>query len=172
MPSDLKPSMPAPSLSFDTIGKGRWSLAETHPRALDLIAFYRGNFCPYCKDFISSLEARAPAFLERGIDLTAISMDPVDLADRSVSDWQLKSLVVGYGLDLQAARAWRLFVTSRASGQGTSTFCEPALMLITPDKRVYAMVLQSIPSGRPDLDNFLKGLDFLAEHGYPVRGAF
>jgi peroxiredoxin len=169
--SDLKPSMSAPPLSLTLATGEPWSLSATTPKALDLIAFYRGDFCPYCRDFIRSLEARAPQFQGRGIDLTAVSMDSPELARKSVTDWDLSAVKVACGLSLEMARAWRIFVTTRQAETSLVTFNEPALVFVAPDKTIYAMMLQSIPCGRPDLDNLLGGIDFLAEHGYPTRGA-
>lgn len=169
--SDLKPAMAAPPLSLNLASGEAWSLAETTPKALDLLAFYRGDFCPYCRDFIRALEAREAQFQSRGIDLTAISMDPAQLAQKSVADWGLNKVKVAYGLSLETARAWRIFVTTRQSEDSLVTFNEPAIVFVTPGKTIYAMMLQSIPCGRPDLDNLLSGMDFLAEHGYPARGA-
>jgi peroxiredoxin len=167
----VKPGNPAPSLDIDTVQHGHWSLAKTVPPALDLIAIYRGSFCPYCKGFISAVATRLPAFRQRGIAPIAISMDNEERAQTASSEWNLAEIPVGFGLPLETARAWGLFLTTREQDGRTITFCEPAVAIITPDKRIFALLLQSVPCGRPDLDNLLDGLDFLARQGYPIRGA-
>jgi hypothetical protein len=38
----LMPRQSVPSLEFDLLGGGRWSLAEQKPRHFTMIVFYRG----------------------------------------------------------------------------------------------------------------------------------
>jgi hypothetical protein len=80
-------------------------------------------------------------------------------------------MTVGYGLGIADARPWNVFITTREQGGQPVTFCEPALLMVNPQKHVYAMIIQSIPSGRPDLQNLLEGLEFLAKQGFPIRGS-
>ena len=42
----LVPRKPVPSLEFDTLGGGRWSLEAQVPRLFTMIVFYRGLHCP------------------------------------------------------------------------------------------------------------------------------
>jgi peroxiredoxin len=167
----LKPGTASPILEFETLSAGQWSLDRTRPRALDLIAVYRGLFCPYCRAFISDLARRSKALNERGIDPVIVSMDDAERARKASAEWDLGEITVGFGLTLEAARRWNVFITQREQDNRLTTFCEPAVFLVRPDKRLFAMLLQSIPSGRPDLDNLLQGIDYLAEHGYPIRGS-
>ena len=37
------PRQPVPELSVDTVGGGRWNLAEQRPENFTLIVFYRGH---------------------------------------------------------------------------------------------------------------------------------
>jgi peroxiredoxin len=171
MNENFRPGAVAPPLSFDTVGGVRWSLHETRPATLDLIAVYRGFFCPYCKDFISKLASRLPAFAERGIAVTAVSMDDKDRAARASKEWSLGALPVGYGISAETARQWNVFLTTREQEGRKVTFCEPAVFFVTPSKHIFAIMLQSIPCGRPDLGNLLDGIDYLGKQGYPIRGA-
>jgi peroxiredoxin len=167
----LQPGDAAPPLSVLTVQGSHWSVEGTKPAAMDLIAIYRGSFCPYCKGFISQLAARRTAFSERGITTVAISMDSAENAAKASSEWGLQELQVGFGLTADVARSWGIFLTTRLDGNQSMTFCEPAMFLVKPDKKIYAVLAQSLPCGRPDLDNLIQGLDFLAKLGYPPRGA-
>jgi peroxiredoxin len=167
----LTPGMSAPPLSFQTVGGMEWNVATTTPKSLDLIAVYRGLFCPYCRGFISQLASRRDAFRNLGIDPIAVSVDDRAKAQQASTEWQLGDMNVGFGLSTEGIRPWNVFLTTREQSGQMQTFCEPALLLVNRDKKVFAMLLQNIPAGRPDLDNLLEGLDFLAKQGFPIRGA-
>jgi peroxiredoxin len=169
--NELKPGRPVPQLKVDTVLGRKWSLQDTSPRAFDLIAIYRGSFCSYCQEFVAELAADRSKFSARGIDILAVSMDNETNANWAVSEWQIGSVTMGYGLSIDQARDWDVFLTTREQNGQSITFCEPALFLVTPDKRLYAAIIQSIPCGRPDLSNLIRGLDFLASQNYPIRGA-
>ena len=165
------PGSQVPAMCVETVQRGPWDLGLSGPSTFDLIAIYRGSFCPYCRGFIKQLNVRTLAFRARGIEPIAISMDDEQHARRAVREWGLETLTIGYGFSLRAAREWGVFVTSRIQEGVEVTFCEPALYLVTPQKTLYAVIIQSLPCGRPDLDNLLDGLDYLQKQGYPVRGS-
>jgi peroxiredoxin len=167
----LKPGMPVPALSFRTVGGEVWDVAKTAPHTLDLIAVYRGVFCPYCRGFISDLASRLDEFTHLGIHPVAVSVDGEGRAMQAVEEWGLGRMAVGFGLSAELIRPWNVFLTTREQDGELQTFCEPALLMVTPQKKVYALLTQSIPSGRPDLGNLLEGLAFLAKQGFPIRGA-
>jgi peroxiredoxin len=167
----LKPGMPVPALSFRTVGGEVWDVAKTAPQTLDLIAVYRGVFCPYCRGFISDLASRLDEFTHLGIHPVAVSVDGEGRAMQAVEEWGLGRMAVGFGLSAELIRPWNVFLTTREQDGESQTFCEPALLMVTPQKKVYALLTQSIPSGRPDLGNLLEGLAFLAKQGFPIRGA-
>jgi peroxiredoxin len=169
--STLAPGTQAPSLRFNTVGAGPWVLGERPPRTFTLVAFYRGVFCPYCREFISSLDRLAGEFRSRGIEPIAVSVDSREKAAAATEQWNLTSLCVGYGLDLDVARCWGLFVTEVIRDGQTMRFTEPGVFLIEPGNEIYALLLSSLPCGRPDLPSLLRGLDFLAQQGYPARGS-
>jgi peroxiredoxin len=165
------PGMSAPSLSFPTTGGREWNVATTTPKSLDLIAVYRGLFCPYCRGFISELASHLDAFKNLGIDPIAVSVDDRAKAQQACTEWKVGDMDVGFGLSTEVIRPWNVFLTTREQSGEIQTFCEPALLLVNRDKKVFAMLLQSIPAGRPDLGNLLDGLNFLAKQGFPIRGA-
>jgi peroxiredoxin len=168
--STLTPGARAPALRFNTAGGSPWTLHDQAPRSFTLVAFYRGVFCPYCREFISSLDRLAGEFRSRGIEPVAVSVDPEEKAHAAIEQWNLTSLPIGYGLDLDVARQWGLFVSEVNRDGRTVRFTEPGVFLIRPRNEIYALLLSSLPCGRPDLPSLLAGLDFLAQQGYPARG--
>jgi peroxiredoxin len=169
--NSISPGSKAPQLSFSTVDGQHWDLHVQKPRALTLVSFYRGLFCPYCKAFVTALNALTDEFRTRGIEPVAVSVDSLQSATAAVSEWQLSSFPVGYGLQISVARQWGLFVSEMARDAIVLQFSEPGLFLVRPDATVYAMMINSVPCGRPDLPSLLKGLDFLAQQGFPIRGA-
>jgi peroxiredoxin len=166
----LTPGAQAPALRFDTAA-GTWALERQAPRSFTLVAFYRGVFCPYCRAFITTLDQLAEEFRRRGIEPVAVSVDSHENANAAIAQWKLTSLPVGYGLDLDVARQWGLFVTQVSRDGRMLRFTEPAVFLIRPGNEIYALLLSSLPCGRPDLPSLLEGLDYLAQQGYPARGS-
>lgn len=167
----LIPGAQAPALRLNTAGGSGWVLDEQAPRSFTLVAFYRGVFCPYCKEFISSLDRLAGEFRSRGIEPVGVSVDSEEKAHAAIAQWKLTSLPIGYGLDLDVARQWGLFVTEVNRDGRTVRFTEPGVFLIRPGNEIYALLMSSLPCGRPDLPSLLTGLDFLAQQGYPARGS-
>src|SRR5690242_19478108 len=71
----LTPRQKAPDLSVETLGLGRFDLADDAPQRFTLICFYRGLHCPICANYLKELERHTPAFAERGATTIAISSD-------------------------------------------------------------------------------------------------
>jgi peroxiredoxin len=169
--ANVIPGTLAPALRFNTSDGVPWTLGERPPEIFTLVAFYRGVFCPYCREFISSLDRLAYEFRTRGIQPIAVSVDSQELARAAVEQWKLTQLPIGYGLDLDVARQWGLFISQVDREGRTARFTEPGMFLIKPKNEIYAAFLSSLPCGRPDLASLISGLDFLAKQGYPARGS-
>ncbi len=88
---------------------------------------------------------------------------------KTVDEWRLDRLKVGYGLDVDTMRRWGLFVSAGHDGE-PALFNEPGLFLINPDGAVYYEALNSMPWGRPRLDDIVNGIDFVVTADYPARG--
>ena len=169
------PRQPAPNLEVATVGHGRWALADRHPAHFSLIVFYRGLHCPICRPYLSELNRLVPEFGERGVQVVAVSTDDAVRAAQTVRDWKLDALAVGYGLSIETARTWGLYIST---GRGkTSTgideppkFAEPGVFLTRPDGSVYFASVQSMPFARPHLPQILSAIDFVLKNDYPARG--
>jgi peroxiredoxin len=173
--SRLLPRTKVPALSVKTVAGPAWTVGERKPERFTLAAFYRGLHCPVCRGYLGELAKLEPEFRGRGVDVVAISSDTEERARRAVTDWQLGSLTVGYGLDLVAARDWGLFIsTSRgmtsAGIEEPAQFSEPGVFLIRTDGTLYWSAIQTMPFARPHFRELLSAIDFVIAKNYPARG--
>jgi peroxiredoxin len=165
----IRPRQQAPELTVRLTDGTAWTLADAHPRSFTMVVFYRGRHCPVCRAQLTELNRRLDELAERGVDVIAISGDSQEIATKTVDEWRLDGLKVGYGLDQDAMRRWGLFVSTGHDGE-PALFSEPGLFLIDPDGAVYYEALNSMPWGRPRLDDIVNGIDFVVKASYPARG--
>lgn len=167
-----------PAIDARLAGGGRWALAREKPGKLALLAFYRGIFCPICRNWVADLDRLAPEFEKRGVSVIALSCDRKDAAERAVTEWNLRNLRVGYGVDPEDARKAGLYI-SEGRGLNPETglkepmlFTEPGLLLVRPEGELYAAWIQSTPFARPHLAEVLTAVDnFVARDLPQPRGS-
>ena len=102
----LMPRQSVPSLEVPLVGGGTWRLADQKPGNFTLVVFYRGLHCPLCARYLGELERTLGEYEKRGVSVVVISSDSQERAAQAKQEWKLPSLAVGYGLDLDTARAW------------------------------------------------------------------
>ena len=134
----LLPRKPVPSLEFDTVGGGRWSLAEQKPQNFTMVVFYRGLHCPICHRYTSELNGMIEDYNKRGVTTVITSTDSKERAAEAKEKWGLPKLTVGYGVPIEKAREWGLYVsTSRGKTsvgiEEPGLFAEPGIFLVKPD---------------------------------------
>ena len=167
-----------PAVEARLVSGGRWALAQEKPARLALLAFYRGAFCPICRVWLADLDRLVPQFEKRGVSVIALSCDPKQGAEKSVKDWGLKSLRVGYKLDVEDARKAGLYI-SEGRGVNPATglkepmlFAEPGLLLVKPEGELYAAWIQSTPYARVHIAEILTAVDnFVAKNLPEPRGS-
>lgn len=176
--SDIVPLIPrqsVPSLSLPLAGGGTWSLETDAPDNFTLLIFYRGWHCPICRNQLQDAQSRLFDFQKRGVEIVAISTDGEDRATSTKQAWGLDKLSIAYGLSLQQARSWGLYLSTH---RGTTSlgveepprFNEPGLFLVKPDNTLYYTSVQSSPFARPSLADLTKAVDFVLQNDYPARG--
>ena len=171
----LMPRQPVPELEVATVGGGTWRLNENPPETFTLVVFYRGLHCPICGNYMRDLARRAPELAELGVDVVVISGDSEERAAKAKADWGIEELTVGYGLSLDKAREWGLFISS-SNGKTSigieepALFSEPGLYLVRPDGTLYFGTVQTMPFARPSFGDITKAIAFVKERGYPARG--
>ena len=169
-PHAFRPTRPAPPLTVETVSGGAWTLAERRPERFTMIVFYRGLHCPVCRAYLVDLERKIDDFAGRGVEVIAVSGDDAERARRTVEEWKLDRLTVGYGQSVASMREWGLFVSRAIKDTEPALFGEPGLYLIQPDGTVHYAALNSLPFGRPRLDDMLAAIDFVVAKDYPPRG--
>jgi peroxiredoxin len=171
----LMPRKPVPALEFDVVGGGRWSLAEQKPRNFSMIVFYRGLHCPICHRYTSELNGMIADYDKRGVATVITSTDPQERAADAKAKWGLPNLAVGYGVSIDKAREWGLYVsTSRGKTsvgiEEPPLFAEPGIFLVKPDATLYWSSVSTMPFARPHFTDILGAIDFAISRNYPARG--
>lgn len=171
----LLPRQPVPMLSVDTVSGQTWTLADQAPERFSMMVFYRGLHCPVCRTYISELDKLLEDYGQRGVNVVAISSDTEERARTTKETWGVQNLEIGYGLDLEVARQWGLYISS---GRGKTSigieepamFSEPGVFLVRADGTLYWASVQTMPFARPHFKEVLAGLDFVIKADYPARG--
>jgi len=166
----LMPGKPVPALSLETAGGGTWTLNATPPESFTLIEVYRGLHCPRCKQQLLDLDHKLARFAERGVDCVALSTDPKDRAEHTKSEWGLPNLTLGYGLPVETARAWGLYISTPIVEKEPRPFSEPGMFLVRPDGTLYSMVIHTTPFHRHHFADVLEAVDMIRARDYPPRG--
>lgn len=171
----IKPRQPVPALEFDTVGGGRWSLAAQQPQNFTMVVFYRGLHCPVCRRYTTELNGMIADYDKRGVSTVITSTDPADRAEQAKTQWGLANLTVGYGVSIEKAREWSLYIsTSRgktsAGIEEPPLFAEPGLFLVKPDQTLYWASISTMPFARPHFNDIVGAIDFALAKDYPARG--
>ena len=165
-----RPRTQAPNLSLTLTDGTAWSLQEQQPESFTMVVFYRGLHCPVCKGYTKTLNKLIDQYKEKGVELITASMDTQDRAEKTVEEWQIDNLAVGYGLTENQAKSWGLYLSESIKDKEPNLFSEPGLFLIRPDGELYYAATNSMPFGRPDLKDLLQSIGFILEEDYPARG--
>lgn len=166
----ILPRTQTPDLTVETVDRGPWKLSEQKPQNFTLLIVYRGHHCPLCKRQLQEYDRFAGDFAKLGVELFAVSSNDRELAERAVREWEIENLSVGYGLSLEEAKDWGMFVSSAAKDTEPAQFTEPGLFIIRPDRTLYASSIQTMPFSRAAARQLLGTLEFVIEKDYPARG--
>ena len=171
----LIPRQQVPELMLKTVDSGDWSLHKQTPGSFTLLVFYRGLHCPICRTYLRDLQNHLDELSELGVASIAISGDDEERAKRTKQEWKLDKLTIGYGLNLEEARAWGLYIsTSRGKTSigvvEPDRFSEPGLFLVRPDGSLYFATVQTMPFARPNFADITKAIKYVIDKGYPARG--
>jgi peroxiredoxin len=171
----LLPNQTVPALELPLVGGGSLSVAAENPARFTMVVFYRGLHCPICRRYLTELESLLPEFAKRGVSVIAASTDSGERAEQAKNGWGLKNMRVAYGLLVDDARKWGLYV-SRSNGMTSAgvvepeLFNEPGLFIVRPDACLYWGTTSTMPFGRPHFNEVLQSLDFVISKNYPARG--
>lgn len=165
------PTTPAPDLTLPLVGGGQFTLAEQRPERFTLVVFYRGLHCPICRGYLAQLDRALGDLADAGAtSVVAVSGDDKAHAERSVKEWGLGDLRVGYGQSVESMREWGLFVSHGIKEPEPELFGEPGVFLVRPDGSIYMAVVNSMPAARPRIEDLVEAIQFFADNDYPARG--
>ena len=174
--SPIIPTQPVPDISVELVGGGRWTLSSQKPERFTLINFYRGLHCPQCKRQLQDMNRKMEEFSQRGVDAIAISSDSRERAEQSKDLWEIPNVPIGYGLPLEVARKWGLYISTgngmtSAGVEEPALFSEPGMFLVAADGTLYCSIVQTMPFIRLHLNELLGALDnAIIAKNYPARG--
>ena len=173
----LIPRKKTPGLKVETLDHGTFDLSQEKSERGTVICFYRGLHCPICANYLKDFEKRVPEFAEKGVTSIAISADGEDRTREMAEKVEAKDLRFGYGLDLNVAREWGLYIsTSRGKTsigiEEPALFHEPGLFMVTPEQTLYYGSVQTMPFVRPHFAELVGALDFAIQNNYPARGEY
>lgn len=165
----IKPREKTPNISINLVNDTTWNLNEQSPEHFTMIIFYRGKHCPICKKQLEELQKKINKFTERGINVVAISSDSEETAKATYKEWDIDDIPLGYNFSIEAAREWGLFI-SKGRKKEPEYFNEPGIFILKPDQTLYWEAIQSMPFGRPNVNDILGGIDYILKEDYPARG--
>ena len=168
MTSKIQAGSAMPELSLPAVGGGEVKIGGGG--RWQAVVVYRGKHCPICRKYLGRLNEIIGKFEDIGVEVVAVSGDPKEKAETTVSEWSVK-VPVGYGLSIEEMRKLVLYVSNPRSEQETDRpFPEPGLFVINPEGKVQIVDISNAPFSRPDLESVAGGIAFIKEKGYPIRG--
>lgn len=173
----LLPRLPTPALNLPTLDHGVFDLATDAAEHFSLLVFYRGLHCPICAKYLLELARLVPEFEKRGVKVIALSSDTQERARQMADKLDAPGLRMGYGLPLDVARQWGLYIsTSRGVTsigiEEPALFSEPAVYIVRPDSTLYYAAVQTMPFARPNFADLVGAIDFALAKNYPARGEY
>ena len=164
----LKSGSDMPKVNVPKVGGGELALGSG--QGWQMLVVYRGKHCPICRTYLKTLDGLLDQFKGINTAVMAVSADPKDKAETEAREegWRFP---VGYDLSQAQMRALGLYISEPRSPQETDRpFPEPGLFIVNPQGRIQIIDISNAPFARPDLNGVLKGLKFIQENQYPIRG--
>ncbi len=166
--SKLHPAQPFTPLSFKQLDGD--DVAFGAPGAWQALFVIRGQHCPICKSYLSEIEQRREALAALGVSVAAVSADS-EAQTRVTAAAAKVSFPLLYGMDEGTMHRLGLYVSEPRSAQETDhRFPEPALFVVNPEGVLQLVDIANAPFLRPDPDRIVRGLGFVIEKNYPIRG--
>lgn len=166
--SKLHPGQPFAPVTFKQLDGGDITFGASGGwQALFVI---RGQHCPICKSYLSEIEQRREALAALGVSVAAVSADS-EAQTRITAEAAKVKFPLLCGMDEATMHRLGLYVSEPRSAQETDhRFPEPALFVVNPQGLLHLVDIANAPFLRPDLDRLVRGLGFIIEKAYPIRG--
>lgn len=154
--------LPADLPILPLVGGGSVELGlVTEGRTAKLVVFYRGGFCPFCRNTLSDLQANLQKLLDADWEVLAVSADTPEVAELSQRELSL-SFPIAHSLSPSAMRKLGLYVSDPTNYiPQTQQFAEPGYIVLQPDGIIKYRAEASHPmGGRPNIDALLTGFNY------------
>ncbi len=170
MTHKLTPGTPLPEITVPLLEGGEMTLGTNKADDWQAIIVYRGQHCPICHSYAGELEAQLEAFAKAGVEVVLVSADNVDKAREFVDDTGTGARMA-YGLTIEQMEKLGLYMSDPRSPEETNhVFPEPALFVVNGDGTLQIIDIANAPFVRPDLARLARGIAFVREKDYPIRG--
>ena len=168
------PGTRVPDFSVQLADGSTWRLHENAPKYMLMIDVYRGYHCPRCRGHLEALSEAMDDFAAAGMDVISISTDRKERADKSLAEWKVGKLKLGYGLSEQDAGRLGLYMSKPIEIRPMEqfAFAEPAVFVVRSDLTLYGAIVQTFPFARPKIPDLLEIPKFAAAQNYPPRGDY
>ena len=161
-----------PETTIPLAGGGEFTLgaSTSNTDRWQLIIVYRGKHCPICMRYLTQLEGLKSDFDAADVDIVALSGDGTEKATAVVDENNL-TFPVGYDLSIDQMKTLGLYISDPRSPKETDQpFPEPGLFALRPDGVIQIIDISNAPFSRPELGAILRGIRFIRENDYPIRG--
>jgi peroxiredoxin len=168
MPATMQAGANFPEFSWPAISGE--TITPAQEKGWQFLTIYRGKHCPLCRKYLTQLDTMQKDFADAGIAIWALSADPIDRAQQETDEegWTIPILAE---LNLDQMRDLGLYISSPRNADETDrNFAEPAAFVLNPKGEIQIVDVSNAPFARPDLDSLLKGIKFVQEKDYPIRG--
>jgi peroxiredoxin len=172
MSEKLTPDAQVPALKLPLVGGGTFDLSQESPENFTMVLFYRGLHCPVCKNYLGGLAALLADYEAAGFSVVVASMNDQALAEQAAAEWELGRTRVAYGVTLEDAKNWGLWISKAFKDVEAEFFTEPGLFWVRPDGKLYLADISNMPWARPDLKGLLSKVGYALENDYPARGTY
>jgi peroxiredoxin len=151
---------PFPTLTASRVGGGAMTLPQDLAGHWSVLLFYRGHWCPYCRQQLLDFQRAHEAWEELGVRVVALSVDPLEQAEQTVERHKLTYSVL-YGLEAHAVASQIGAVLNEQP-----LYLQATGFVLRPDGMVAVAVYSSGAIGRlvaADTINYIKYLQKAAK---------
>ena len=164
----LHPGQKFEALKFSCLDGADYTIGA--PGDWQALFIFPGQHCPICKSYLGEIEQRREAFVQLGVSVAAASADN-EVQSRITADQSKFRFPILYGMDEPTMQQLGLYISEpRSAQEADHRFPEPALFVVNKDGVLQLVDIANAPFLCPDLDRLVRGLGFIIDKGYPIRG--
>ncbi|MEE6250887.1 MAG: redoxin domain-containing protein [Bdellovibrionota bacterium] len=136
-----------------------------------MFVVYRGAHCPMCTKMLKELKEMHSDFEKAGVEILAVSADSKEKAKRHAVEECGVEFDVAYDLSVEDMKTLGTYISDPMDATETDrVFSEPAVFLINESGKMQIVDISNNPFSRPDFKTLLKGINYIRENNYPIRG--